>query len=61
MAELRRELATDPSAEVDDLVKALGAIGPAAAEALPVLEKIKARYDDVDNHVARAVRRISTA
>jgi hypothetical protein len=55
-AELRRELSDDPTEEPTDLVNALAAIGPAAADALPLLEQLKARYDDGDEPAARIVR-----
>lgn len=61
--ELRQLLADDPDTEPADLVEALGAIGPAARDALPDLERLAAArasraYDEADAALTVAIRRI---
>jgi hypothetical protein len=61
--ELRQSIAEDADTEPQDLVQALVAIGPAAAEALPDLERLAAArgsrgYDEPDVTLAAAMRRI---
>ena len=61
--ELRSSMAEEPNTEPEDLVEALGAIGPAAAEALPDLERLAAARasrgsDESDAALSAAIRRI---
>jgi hypothetical protein len=60
VAELRRELSEQEAEGSVDLVSALGAIGPAAAPALPLLKQLQVDRDD-DARLDAAIRRISGA
>ena len=58
VAGLRRELAEDPSEGCPDLVSTLRAIGPAAAEALPLLQQLNALRGG-DPKLEAAIRAVS--